>query len=343
MINNKTINIINGDSAAGSFKFAFHTKRDEIVVFRDVLSCGPLQKFSNFENWQLLRESFWRDTDSNNYEYIQSFKGLPRDFYNNFVTLKSVSECKLWIGTGLSDQLLLAFIIHLFDNFNFDFNKLLIIQFEKIKSTNGNCYPVQGLGLLHPNQIKDHPISFNINTKQIKYAKLAWEAFTDSSPKQYIRFMKDSDEIMPLLKNAMSYVHYRYPKSTNGLSSWDDSLLKNTVVHGPKASKVIGYTMADGMDGLDYVGDTYLYGRLKNLASPKLNNPLLKISPQDSSMQKTVVHITDFGKRVLENKVNVIQENGINDWVGGVNLNSSSNCIWVRECTKLFQLETMYV
>lgn len=65
MIHKKTINIINGDSAAGSFKFAFHANRDEIVVFRDVLSCGPLQKFSNFENWQLLRESFWHETGSN--------------------------------------------------------------------------------------------------------------------------------------------------------------------------------------------------------------------------------------------------------------------------------------
>lgn len=337
-IHKQTINILNGDSAAGSFKFAFKVNKDEMLIFRDVLSCGPLEKFSNFETWQKLRESFWRETDHDNYEYLQSFKALSRDLYSNFLTIEFVSECKLWIGTGLSDQLLLLFIIHLFDKFKFDFNKLLIFQFEKIKCTKGNTYPVQGLGLLHPDQIQNHPIPFKINTKQIKYAKLAWDAFTDSSPKQYIQFMNDSNEIMPLLKNAMSYVHFRYPKAINGLSSWDELLLKNSAVHGPKAAKVIGYTMANTINGLDYVGDSYLYSRLKSLASPMLKKSLLKITPQDSSMLETEVQITDFGKLVLENKANVIQENGINDWVGGVNLNSKIHCIWVRECKKLFQL-----
>lgn len=323
------MNILHGDSAAGSFKAAFNLNNNELLVFRDVLSCGPSKEFSDIKTWQNQRLAFWNNVCCSNGEETQSIENMPRDFYSNFSTFESAAECKLWIGTGLSDQLLMAFIVHLFDKLNIDFSKLSIFQYEKFKNYTGKNHPIQGLGLLEPGQIKKHPEPHKLDKNQIRYAKSAWEAFVAPSPEQYIKFMAGSSDTMPLLHFAMSYLYYRYPKINNGLSYSDETLLKHTSVHAPKATKVIGYTLADDLKGLDLVGDWYLFSRLKNLANIKQNTPLIQINPEDSPMRETTVEITEFGKLALENKVNVYQENGLNDWVGGVHL--KSNNIWVRD------------
>lgn len=333
------MNILNGDSAASSFKLAFKVSDDDTLIFHDVLSCGPLHKFDDLETWQKARESYWFSYDARNDYEVNPFKKLTRDFYHNFPSIKTILDCKVWIGTGLSDQLLLAFTIYLYDKYELDFDGLSIYQFEEYKSGKGITYPVQGVGLLRPEQIQNHPKPYQLSIEQIEYAKLAWEAFTDTSPKQFLGFMDSPNEALPLLKQAMFFVYHRYPHITDGLCLFDQVLLKNAAIYGSKATRVIGNTMADTMDGLDYVGDNYLYGRLKSLASPELNKPLVKIHPRDGSMRETRVEITEFGHAVLEKKDNAIQENGINDWVGGVNLSSSNHCIWVRDGLKLLKLE----
>ena len=125
------MHILHGDFAADSFKAAFQLNDSRLLVFRDVLSCGPSGKFIDIKSWQNQRLSFWSDVCSSNCEEIQSVEKRPRDFYTHFSEFRSARECKLWVGTGLSDQLLLAFIVYLFDILKLDFNRLCIIQFEK--------------------------------------------------------------------------------------------------------------------------------------------------------------------------------------------------------------------
>jgi hypothetical protein len=333
------MNILHGDSAAGSFKAAFQLNDDGLLVFRDILSCGPLIEFTDITRWQKQRLSFWSEVCSNNCVDMQAITTLPGDFYSNFSIFKAAPECKLWIGTGLSDQLLLAFIVHLFDALKLDFGKLSIIQFEKFKNNKGSYHPVQGLGLLEPEKIKEHPAPSQINEKQIQYVKSAWEAFAAPTPELYMEFMAGDSDVMPLLHIAMSYIYYRYPNVINGLSSSDETLLKNTSDHRPKATKVIGYTLTDEFRGLDLVGDWYLFSRLKNLASSKIKNPLVKMNPPDRAMRETEVQITEFGKLALENKINVLKENGSDDWIGGVHLDFKNNNVWVRKNEKLCRLE----
>ena len=41
--------------------------------------------------------------------------------------------------------------------------------------------------------------------------------------------------------------------------------------------------------------------------------------------------ISQFGAKVLQGRHNVVRVNGVNDWVGGVQLDSSSGSTWFRE------------
>ena len=320
------MNILNGDSAAGLFKQAFGAAQDEVLVFKDILSCGPLKKYTDFSSWKSFRENYWKTIARDCAREKFSFSALDRDFYARFKDFKSAHEYKLWIGTGLSDQLLLVFLVHLIDFHGLDFQKLSIFQFE---STTEKCFEVQGIGLLDPEQIRRHPAHYKLDEKQIKHAKFAWEAVTDSNPEKYVSFLGTGD-CMPPLKRAVAYLVYRYPKAGNGLSFWDETLLRYTEKHPQKAAKIIGNTLTDSIEGLDRVGDFYLFSRLKDLGRPGLCKPLIKINALNLPLQKTEVAILPDGTEALSENINVTKENGIDDWVGGVHLDSSSGNVWVR-------------
>ena len=331
------MNILNGDSAAGSLKLALSLSNDEIVIFHDVLSCGPLQKFNNIEEWVKMRSVFWAADQPILASENQSFDSFPKDFYNFFPATDPCTDYKLWVGTGLSDQLLLAFIVQMFDTYELNIDKLSIYQFESLKTGSDNDFPVFGIGLLRPDQLKKHPIPIKLNPNQGTYAKSAWDAFTDRSPEKYIQFMADSEPALPLLHQAMSSVIYRYPDVENGLTFWDEVMLKNIDQFGPKATMVIGHTLGNKLCFQDPVGDEYLFSRLKAMAHPELKKPLVTFNRSDQPMRKTEVRLTEFGKLALKNMLNVIEENGINDWVGGVNLDSNNPGLWLRNEDKLIR------
>ena len=89
--------------------------------------------------------------------------------------------------------------------------------------------------------------------------------------------------------------------------------------------------MKNDEQDLDAVGDWYLFSRLKNLARPSLAQPLLSLNALNLSMRETEVEITELGNEVLEERENMANVNGINDWVGGVHLDSASGHMWFRK------------
>lgn len=323
-----TINILNGDSAAGGFLQAFPAERKDILVFRDVLSCGPLYPFNNLKQWQSERLSYW--------ELLSQENGLAgndhasnNDFYEDFLTIEESAQIRLWLGMGLSEQLLLCFVVFLFDRLNMDIGRLSVVQFsgnwgQKFK------LPLIGLGLLKPNEIAQHPEPFLLDQKQQDYAIAAWQAFSSHNPQDYVRFMALEETSLPLLHQAMSLVKLRYPDIINGLSLWDQLLLENTRLYGPKATQILGYTMADKTLALDSVGDWYLFNRLIRMADIDTKKPLLIMKTSDKQMRSTGFQLTDFGEQVLNNQTNNFKENGIDDWIGGVHLNAADSQLWCR-------------
>ncbi len=162
----------------------------------------------------------------------------------------------------MSDQLTLIFIINLFDELGVNLSTLKIFQYEKIP---GKKHETQALGLLNPEQFKAHPEPYIPNKEHITIAKSAWNSVTADNPEEYLQFIHTNHESMPLLGRALKYLLFRYPKSSNGLSFWDEKLLQYTEEHGPTAARIIGHTLGDCMDGLDLVGDFYMFSRLKKM------------------------------------------------------------------------------
>jgi hypothetical protein len=84
------------------------------------------------------------------------------------------------------------------------------------------------------------------------------------------------------------------------------------------------------IDNLDCIGDAQLFARLKLLGNLSLNEPLVSLKGNLAEMRETEVTVTETGKAVLNGGVNAVRLNGIDDWVGGIHLNSAAGEVWFQ-------------
>lgn len=111
---NKAMHIVGGDSAAASLKVALHLSRDQVLINEDPLSCGPAPATADLGVWRSARESYMREM------YVEwpdfSFgEYAANGLLMNAERLDQEQAIAVWVGLGLPDQLLLAWVVFLFD------------------------------------------------------------------------------------------------------------------------------------------------------------------------------------------------------------------------------------
>ncbi len=131
------------------------------------------------------------------------------------------------------------------------------------------------------------------------------------------------------LKEALRAFMALYPAVDTGLNYWDRIILAHCRKHGPKAARILGYTIAHDRVYPDRPDDIYLFDRLKRLGDRRLARPLLALTGDLSAMRSVEAAITETGQKVLAGVANYVALNGIDDWVGGVHLKARSGSPWV--------------
>jgi hypothetical protein len=101
--------------------------------------------------------------------------------------------------------------------------------------------------------------------------------------------------------------------------------------------RVVGCTMAHDFPFPDQAGDAYLIQRFRRLADRTLPRPLLTLSDDNQWLRGSDVHLTQDADDVLAERANAVEWNGIDDWVGGVHLDSRSGHVWFRKDQTLVQ------
>jgi hypothetical protein len=231
----------------------------------------------------------------------------------------------------------MVFVVMLFDHYGLDFNKLTIRQYEKFED---NKLPVIGMGMLSPDQIKQlKPQATSLNQQKIDFCLETWKAVTAATPDLLSEILHKENTSLPLLHNALQNLIYRFPDVNTSLSRFDELILNAAKNNTPNTAKIIGSTMKHEISlnkegsfhALDTVGDMYIFNRLKVLGRSDLNKPLLSLDNMKKSMGETKTELTAFGLEVLEGLHNVVEVNGIDDWVCGVHLDSSTGETWFRD------------
>jgi hypothetical protein len=317
------IHIIQGPSAAACLRQGAGVDPDSLLINYDILSCGPLRPLGSLNDWTRLRQDYltWLSGDDQTF----TFSDQDHDLLSNPEVLQRARRITLWIGTGLAEQLLLLWVIEFLKYLATDLATFRVVQFNR----QGNAETV-GVGVLNPSQFGQHPDPLTLDDTAFREAGAAWVGVTASEPAALLSFLSAERHSLPLLQRSLVGLLHRYPDSTSGLNAWYE-LLRYTQDVGPKAIRVIGHTMAHDMDFPDWVGDDYLFQRLRRLGDLMLNRPLVTLAGDTNTMRGTEVQLTQEGVDVLAGKANAVVWNGIDDWVGGVHLDSQTDHVWFHK------------
>jgi hypothetical protein len=309
---NEAMHIVNGDSPAGCLRVALRLSRDRLLVSEDPLSTGPAPATLDLGVWRSIRENYLRKEVELDWPNFSFDEYADNGLLMNVERLSREKAIVAWAGLGLPDQLLLAWVVFLFDRLNLATSKLLIIQFDKLPTGQD----VFSMGELPPESIRDcHPVPRRLDSKEVEELRCLWKVYTSDEPEVLSRYVAGSSP-MPIAHRAIRRLLYRYPDARSGLGFWDERLLHYTLKEGPRAMRVVGYTMAS--ESLDRQGHMYLLRRLTAMATQR--SPLVSLKDSPARMLDCEVEVTSFGEAVLAGKANNVHENGIDDWIGGVHL-----------------------
>jgi hypothetical protein len=322
------LHILLGDSAGGIFTRVFYA-RDRLLIDHDVLSCGPTPPCTDLAAWRKLRFEYWSSFVTGDAgEHVESRFNLV----DNAQRLVDAECIHIWAGTGVSEQLFIAFVVHLVKLVGGDPTRLALVQFETL----GNRR-VMGLGELDEAQMRAAPESRPMPDHVAQLYLNAWAALTSPDPMRLAGFAREYPEANRWLKLAMQLMTRRYPDKRNGLSYWDHALLARVEARGPEVSRIIGYTMTETFVLGDLVGDWYLFGRLLRLADARNPMPLLTLSGEQMSIRHTEAALTPFGRAVLKGAASNYPTNPIDDWAAGVRLASAEGALWLNDGGKLIK------
>lgn len=314
----RTVHVIQGHSAGGSFVQAMHPQPGELLVNEDVLSCGPLPPFRSIEEWTRLREAYWNPDGSSDAQ-----RPFNRDLLANAQALREVDSIVLWLGIGVAEQLLLAWMAKLLKLIGSQ-AQIHVVQFTRYGKHNEEAW---GLGLLNPDHIKAHPPAEPVAAETLVELERLWERVTSPDPAGLLAVLSEETPHLQHSRSSLQRLLHRYPDHRTGLGRWESELLRHTKEKGPRAARIIGETMGLNFDA-DLVGDWVLFCRLHDLACSDLAHPLVTMSGDPYDIQKCEVALTDTGHSVLAARANAVELNGIDDWVLGVHLDSKRGSVW---------------
>jgi hypothetical protein len=323
----RTINVIQGYSAASSFAGAMQPQPGELLVNEDVLSCGPLPPFRSSEEWIQLREAYWDSIVSGSDEHP-----MRHELLTNTQALCEADSIVLWAGLGAAEQLLLAWVVKLLQHTQ-SRAQLHVVQFTRAGKHNSEVW---GTGSLIPDDFKHHPPALPVPPEALVELEWLWDRVTSPDPAGLLMVLSDERTHLPHSRAGLRRLLERYPDHRTGLTRWESELLKYTKEKGPRALRVVGFAMGYGFDA-DLVGDLYLFSRLLQLGSEDLPYPLVRVSGDPGNVRSWEVVLTDAGEAVLAGRAHAVELNGIDDWVLGVHLDSKHGAVWYHKENMLVQ------
>jgi hypothetical protein len=320
------MHVILGDVAGGIFTRVFFA-RDRLLIDQDVLSVGPTPPCTDLAAWTKFRHEYWTGAHAGAAgEHVHSRFNLV----DNAQKLKDCERVHIWAATGVSEQIFVAFVVHLVKMVGGDAENIALVQYETM-----NGMRVTGLGELDEEQFRKAPDPVVIDLDASQMYMNAWHALTSPDPTELANFAKEHPEANRWLKLAMQLMTRRFPDRRTGLTYWDHALLSRVESRGPGASQVIGFTIAETFQQGDNVGDWYLFGRLLRMAGAANPKPLITLEGDGLAIHSTEVTLTEFGREVLKGAASNYPANPIEDWAAGVKLSSSGGTLWFNDGGRL--------
>jgi hypothetical protein len=294
-----------------------------VVGFPDSLSCGRAltPRLDALDAWFAERHAFWREVSGDATESAD----LAR-LAASFRDAAAAPAVTLWLGTGPNDQLFAAWFAALVAGAAAR-PVVSVVQFTTATSPSGRPFEVASLGSLHVGQLEAAPAPQTLDGDAMTRLEAVWTAWASGSPDDLVRLRRDT-RLDPWVLRALDCLLDRYPLAGFGINRWERRVLEHVAARGPSLVRAVAHTLADSTETADWIGDGWLYWRVRRLADPALAAPLVELDRPTPELRGRRAALTGAGAAVLAGEADAIDLNGIDDWVGGVHLHADR--VWVR-------------
>lgn len=298
--------------------------RPSVAGFSDFLPSGPLLPLDDIEAFCASRSQFWRFLYGT---HLFDFRGAAPEVYTDFdhliSSIKNAEQVDFWLGKSVEEQIFAAFLAALCDQGILEAARIELLQFDPREN-----WPSLGAQPVKFFKMRPAPVPF---TSVLADYNRGWSAITSPEPDTFASLVRSGTDCAAL-NDALADFFLRYPDAQSGLGSIDRSVLEYTPSEWVKATHVVGRAMALGTVERDRVGDLTIFAHLKGLALGPF--PCVELRGDASSMQTCEARLTPFGADCLAGKENRLA-NGIDEWIGGVHLESANKRVWVRRKTEI--------
>lgn len=282
-------------------------------------------------------------------EFLNGFLGrifdtsdLPVDYQTLSASLSKLNDADqiiFWAGPSLDEQLIFVWTVAVLMHLKVERSKL---RYLLVTHDSHYCSPISSLNSLSQDGFirAHHAGGLPLDEQDFEILGHAWQALCASEPRQIMRYRKQFPPRLSLVLDRICRLERRYPFLKTGLNAFDSRVLQICARCGPRAVSIAAEYVCNDHDDFDYPNDSVFHGRLLKLASADLKFPLLELEGDITRFSSFTVKLTEVGKAVLVGEANHVELNGIDEWIGGVHLQSSSGLVWFYdpEQTKLVQV-----
>jgi len=167
-----------------------------------------------------------------------------------------------------------------------------------------------------------------VTARKLALGRRAWTAFRSPDPRKVEDVLGDVDEAMPVLADALQRYLEEFPWTSDGLSGSERTTLRAIAAGTTRALDVYREHMVSDDPLSAHSPLEALRAQLSRLASG--DSPLVaredggSFIPYGIPSNHQQLVVTDAGQRVLAGEVDAVAVHGINRWLGGVHLTSTS-------------------
>jgi hypothetical protein len=313
-----TLHVTNGDSAADVLR-TFLT--DPVTIQADVLHEGPAPAVDD-DAWLDARARF---LSGGGPDYSRIRDGLAASD-RMLDEAARYERIVLWFEHDLFDQLQIVRTLSRLRRQKEASDRASLICIDRFPGVE----PFYGLGQLDAQQLSSLEYTGQpITPGQFETASRVWNAFRASDPSELNGLWRaDAGTFreLPFLHQAIGRFLAEYPSTRDGLSRTCSCALEELAA-SPLEAGVL-FRRAQARERRPFMGDSPFFGHLRRLATAR--RPLLTIEPiaDDDDLRGREIALTGDGRAVLNGELDAVAQNGIDEWRGGVHLQSSGRSPW---------------
>lgn len=318
--------ITNGDNAADQLREA--GIGNVVLPWRDVLNEGPVPTGDD-KQLACIRAKYLAIGNSDTPASIKK---------NMLARNKVISEhekfdrIELWFEHDLYDQLQILEILDMLFRAG-RFHSVFLVQAPTYLGTQG----ADKIG-------RFAELGLPVLDRMFAFASKAWAAYRSETPEQVDQIRREAIPGFPFMGQALERVLQELPDK-DGLSRTERQILYS-LNRGASRPGIL-FAQVLNMEEAAFLGDWSFFKILNGLQfcdRPALTGLPQRFQPkmfEDGDQRKEFItaplHLTEFGKKLLDGTADFTQENGIDKWWGGTKLTSADYWTWDADAKILKQ------